>query len=131
MAHDLGSIERRDPPSVAPTKFVDPMREDRLGCLRSTAWLVCFELVICIAAIAVWLSIRRSPFETKGGYYEDRGRDQLPPSGSTKGLLKQDRRTQRSLCLGRFVRLASKCCVRKPGTFGSSTAKCATRQMGD
>jgi hypothetical protein len=68
MAHNLSSIGRREPPSGAPTKFVDPMRKNRLGCVCSMVWLVCFEVVICIASIAVWLSIRRSPFETKGEY---------------------------------------------------------------
>jgi hypothetical protein len=58
MAHDVGSIGRRESPSVAPTKFVDPMREDRFGCVRNIVWLVFLEAVICIAAIAVWLSIR-------------------------------------------------------------------------
>jgi hypothetical protein len=33
-----------------------------------------------------------------------------------------NRRTHRSLYLRGFGRLASKCCARKPGTFGSSTA---------
>jgi hypothetical protein len=67
MAHHVGSIGRREPPSVAPTKFVDPMRMDRLGCVRSIVWSVCFEVVICFAGIAVWLSVRRSPFETRRG----------------------------------------------------------------
>jgi hypothetical protein len=58
MAHDSGSIGRRNSPSVAPTKFVDPMREHRFGCVRSIVWLVFLEGVICIAALAVWLSIR-------------------------------------------------------------------------
>jgi hypothetical protein len=34
---------------MAPTKFVDLMREDRLGCVRSIAWFVAFEAAICIA----------------------------------------------------------------------------------
>jgi hypothetical protein len=73
---------------MAPTKFVGLMREDRLGCVRSIVWCVVFEAVICIAAIALWLSIRRSPFETKGRYYENGGWGQLPRDGSTAGLLK-------------------------------------------
>jgi hypothetical protein len=88
MAHELGSTRRREPPSVATTKFVDPMRKDRCGCARGLVSLVGFEVVTCIAAIAVWLSIRRSPFETKGGYYESRGCGQLPRDGFTAGLLK-------------------------------------------
>jgi hypothetical protein len=52
MAHDLGSIERRDLPSVAPTKFIDPTREDRLGWVRSIVWIVLAEAVIAIAAVS-------------------------------------------------------------------------------
>jgi hypothetical protein len=73
---------------MAPTKSVGLMREDRLGCVPSIVWFVVFEEAICIAAIAVWLSIRRSPFETKRESYENRGCGQLPRDGSTAGLLK-------------------------------------------
>jgi hypothetical protein len=58
MAHDVGSMGRQKSPSAAQTKFVDRLREDRLGCLRSIVWIVVIEVVICTATIAVWPSIR-------------------------------------------------------------------------
>jgi hypothetical protein len=57
MALNGGSIGRRGSPGVTPTKFVGPMREDRLGCVRSIVWIVFIEVVVCVAALAVWLSI--------------------------------------------------------------------------
>jgi hypothetical protein len=38
--------------------------------------------------------------------------------------------SHRSLCLGRFVGLASICCPGEPPGFGSSTAQRTTRKVG-
>jgi hypothetical protein len=53
VVHDLGSMGRREPRSVAPTKFVDPNANDWLGCVRSLVWSAILEIVTCIGAIAV------------------------------------------------------------------------------
>jgi hypothetical protein len=56
MATQRRLNRRRESPSVVPTKFADPMREDRLGCARSIIWIVLVEAAVCIA-LAAWLSI--------------------------------------------------------------------------
>ena len=62
MAHNVYSIvsprkmKWQDTPIVLPIKVEYPEHEDKLGCARCLVWGIIFEAVLCIAAIAAWLT---------------------------------------------------------------------------
>jgi hypothetical protein len=62
MPHNIYSIASsrkmkwQDTLIVLPAKVEYPEHEDGLGCARGLVWGLIFEAVLCIVAIAAWLT---------------------------------------------------------------------------